>query len=103
MGNWQKQQSVAGPLHNAAHYGRGRKWNDSSVTSGSILAMLTSLLSMGHGDWFVCSPAGVLVGPGRESVPGGRLHERLTPGRDAERSAECQNSGDDAARETATH
>jgi hypothetical protein len=36
----------------------------SSVTSGSIQAMLTSLLSMGHGDWSVDSPAGVLVAPG---------------------------------------
>jgi hypothetical protein len=26
--------------------------------------MLTSLLSMGHGDWSVGSPAGVLVAPG---------------------------------------
>jgi hypothetical protein len=36
----------------------------SSVTSGSIQAMLTFLLSMGHGDWSVSSPAGVLVAPG---------------------------------------
>jgi len=56
---------------------------------------------MRHGDWFVCSPAGVLVGPGLESVPGGRFDERLTSGREAERSVEGQDSSDGAGRETA--
>jgi hypothetical protein len=36
----------------------------SSVTFGSIQAMLTSPLSMGHGDWSVGSSAGFLVAPG---------------------------------------
>lgn len=43
---------------------RGRTGQPSSVTSGSIPARLTSLLSMGHGDWSVGSPAGILVAPG---------------------------------------
>jgi hypothetical protein len=34
---------------------------------------------------------------GRGSVPGGRFDERLTPGREAERSAECQDNSHDAA------
>jgi len=50
-----------------------------SVTSGSVQAMLTSLLSMGHGDWFVRLSRWHPGSPwsGRGPVPGGRFHERL--------------------------
>jgi hypothetical protein len=33
---------------------------------------------------------------GRGSVPGGRFHARLTPGREAERSVECHDNSHDA-------
>jgi hypothetical protein len=77
MGNWQKQQSVLWTLLTEKH---------SSVTSGSIQAMLTSPLSMGHGDWSVGSSAGFLVapGPGADRSPAAGFMSGQSPGREAE-------------------
>jgi hypothetical protein len=53
----------------------------SSVTFGSTQAMLISLLSIGHGDWSVGSPAGVLVapGPGADRSPAAGFMSGLNP------------------------
>jgi hypothetical protein len=77
MGNWQKQQSVLWTLLTEKHF---------SVTSGSIQAMLTSPLSMGHGDWSVGSSAGFLVapGPGADRSPAAGFMSGQSPGREAE-------------------
>jgi hypothetical protein len=58
----------------------------SSVTFGSIQAMLTSPLSMGHGDWSVGSSAGFLVapGPGADRSPAAGFMSGQSPGREAE-------------------